>query len=253
MFYRFVHNNLTWLITDILVTFVAVGLSGIVWRISTVINLGIPTYLMMALAIAIGNSLINTLIGLPRIMWKSASPTYVLDLGFSVALTMLLFWVVTRFWLTTPWIPFSMIWLIGVMMFIGLVAVRYRERLFTGLANRWLLIRGGKASFAERILIIGAGDLGQLALWLLQRSRFSGLFGVVGLVDDDPRKHGTQILDCKVLGTTRDIPTLVEKHKIRMIIYAITNITPTESERIMESCRSTGARLVILSRSCKGA
>ncbi|NMC16649.1 MAG: hypothetical protein GYA40_08460 [Chloroflexi bacterium] len=246
VFYRFVHNNLTWLITDILVTFVAVGVSGIVWRISAVINLGIPTYLRMALAIAIGNSLINTLIGLPRIMWKSASPTYVLDLGFSVALTMLLFWIVTRFWLTTPWIPFSMIWLIGVMMFIGLVAVRYRERLFTGLANRWLIMRGGKASFAERILIIGAGDLGQLALWLLQRSRFSGLFGVVGLVDDDPRKNGTHILDCKVLGTTRDIPTLVEKHKIRMIIYAITNITPTESERIMESCRSTGARLVIL-------
>ncbi|MEN6556424.1 MAG: sugar transferase [Anaerolineaceae bacterium] len=246
LFYRFARFHLSWFVTDVLVCFIAVGLSGIVWRISAVINLGIPTYIAVAFGIALTNSLINILIGLPRIMWKSASATYVLDLGLSVSLTMVLFWAVTRLWFQEPWIPFSMIWLIGCMMFIGLVAVRFRERLFTGLANRWLMMRGGKASYAERILIIGAGDLGHLALWLLQRSKLASMFGVVGLVDDDVHKHGEWLQECKVLGSTRDIPALVEKHKVNILIYAIANISPEENERIMETCRATNARLIII-------
>ncbi|HPY34023.1 MAG TPA: sugar transferase [Anaerolineaceae bacterium] len=246
VFYRFAHSHLTWFITDVLVCFFAVGFSGVVWRVSTVINLGIPTYALVALVIALVNSLINSLFGLPRVAWKSASPTYIIDLGLSVGVTMFLLWIVTRLWLTEPWIPFSMIWLIGCMLFIGLVAVRYRERLFTGIANRWLIMRGGNASFAERILIVGAGDLGQLALWLLLRSKLAGLFGVVGLVDDDPRKHGERIQECKVLGSTRDIPALVEKFKVHILIYAISNISPEENSRILQTCRETKARLIII-------
>ena len=140
VFYRFAHSHLTWFITDVLVCFFAVGFSGVVWRVSTVINLGIPTYALVALVIALVNSLINSLFGLPRVAWKSASPTYIIDLGLSVGVTMFLLWAVTRLWLTEPWIPFSMIWLIGRMLLCS-VAVRYRERLFTGIANRWLIMR----------------------------------------------------------------------------------------------------------------
>lgn len=67
-----------------------------------------------------------------------------------------------------------------------LVAARYRERLLTGLANRWILFRGHRASFGERMLIVGAGELGELTLWMLQRSTFRDLFAVIGIVDDDP-------------------------------------------------------------------
>ena len=184
------------------------------------------------------------MIGLPRIIWKTASPTYVIDLGFSVGLTMLLFWIVTRLWLKEPWIPFSLIWLIGCMMFFGLVAVRYRERLFTGLANRWLIMRGGEASFAERILIVGAGELGELAV--AAPAQRSNVFGVVGLVDDNVRKHGERMYECKVLGSTQDIPALVEKYKINILIYAIANISPQKAIAFWKACRATNARLIII-------
>ena len=85
-----------------------------------------------------------------------------------------------------------------------------------------------------------------LALWLLQRSKLAGLFGVVGLVDDDVRKHGEWLQECRILGSTRDIPALVEKHKINTLVYAITNISPEENNRIMETCRATEARLIII-------
>lgn len=244
--YLFYHRVFSWFILDTLVTIFTVGISGIVWRISTPINLGVLTYLIVAITIAIITSLINTLIGLPRVKWRTASPTYIFDIAFSVGLTMVIIWAITRFWLTDPWIPFSMIWLIGLTTFLGLVAVRFRERLATGIANRWLILRGAEASFAERILIVGAGDLGEMAIWLLQRSAFAHLFGIVGIVDDDPRKQNTHILGMRVLGPTQNIPELVDKYNIGIIIYAISNIKPSESDRLLALCHATPARTVVI-------
>jgi len=244
--YLFFNRYISWFLIDVLVTLFTVSLSGIIWRISTVINLGVPTFILMALAIAIVNSLINALIGLQRITWSKASLIHMLDIGFSVGLTMIILWIVTRVWLTDPWIPFSMIWLIGLMTFIGLVAVRYRERLVSGLANRWFILRGGKASFGERILVVGAGELGELAIWLLKRSTFSNLFGVVGVVDDDPRKQDLYVSGFRVLGTTRDIAKLVEKYKIGLIIFAIANCGDNDYERMLETCHATTARTIVI-------
>ena len=236
----------SWFLMDMAVTLLSVGLAGAVWRVSTVINLGIPIFLLVALALAVGMSVINTLIGLQRVKWSTASPTYVLDIMFSVGVTYLVLWIVTRTWLTEPWIPFSMIWLMGVMTFIGLVAVRFRERLFTGLANRWFIYRGGEVAFGERILVVGAGELGELAIWLLQRSAFASIFGVVGAVDDNPRKQGLGVLGYKVLGTTEDIPGLVEKYQIGLIVFAISRCTVAERERIIGLCLATSARTVVI-------
>ena len=245
-FYNFFRRVFTWFMIDVIVTMLAVGLSGIVWRISTVINLGIPTYIMFALALAILVSIINTVLGLHRVRWENASPTYVLDLAFSVGLTTLILWAVTRIWLTDPWIPFSMIFLIGMMTFLGLVTVRFQERLLTGLANRWLLLRRGEASFAERMLVVGAGELGELAIWLLQRSAFSHLFGVVGVVDDDARKQDLRILGLKVLGSTKEIPRIVEKYHIGYIVFAISSINEANTQRILETCRQTQAKTIVI-------
>jgi FlaA1/EpsC-like NDP-sugar epimerase len=178
--------------------------------------------------------------------WKKASPVYVLDLAFSTALTITIIWHINRYWLTEPWIPFSMLWLMALTIFVGVVAVRYRERLVTGLANRWLLFRGPKASFAERILIIGAGNLGEMTLWLLTRSAYASIFGVVGFVDDDARKRGSQIMGLNVIGSTQEIPALVEKYKIGLIFFAIANGPEAQRQAILAMCDSTPAKTVII-------
>ena len=244
--YLFFRRVFTWFLVDMLVTLVTVSLAGLVWRVSAVINLGIPTFILVAFGLAVMLSVINTLIGLQRVKWSNASPTYMIDIGFSVGVTCLILWIVNRVWLTEPWIPFSMIWLMGLMTFMGLVAVRYQERLFTGLANRWIIFRGGEVAFGEQILVVGAGELGELAIWLLQRSPFANIFGVVGVVDDDARKQDLRIMEYPVLGTTHEIPTIVEKYKIGMIVFAISNLQPTDHERILALCHSTPARTVII-------
>jgi FlaA1/EpsC-like NDP-sugar epimerase len=242
LFYRFYHWIFSWFMVDVFVTTFMVGLSGIVWRISTVINLGAGTYLLVALAMALLISLINTMLGLHTIRWATASPTYVLDIGFSIAITCTIMWAINRFIFTQSWIPFSMFWLIGVMTFVGLVAVRYRERLFTGLANRWLILRGASVAIGERVLVVGAGDLGEMALWLLNRSAFRDVFGIVGIVDDDIKKHGLRINGYLVLGGTDQIPRLVEKYDIGLIIFAISNIQPSKRKQVLELCYETPAQ-----------
>ncbi|NLG40204.1 MAG: sugar transferase, partial [Chloroflexi bacterium] len=80
-----------WFLIDIIVATISVGLSGIVWRISAVINLGIPVFFILAVAIALIISLINMILGLQKISWREASPAYVIDIGISVGLTMFIY------------------------------------------------------------------------------------------------------------------------------------------------------------------
>lgn len=244
--YMFFRRIVPWFLIDLVVVMFSVGLSGIVWRISTVINLGIPVFFLVSLAIGVLVSLINALMGLNRLSWRDASPSYVLDLGVSVLITMLIIWTITRLWVTEPWIPFSMIFLIGITSYLGLVMVRYRDRLISGLANRWLLFRGGKTFIAEKILIVGAGQLGELVAWLLQRSAYNALFGLVGFVDDDAHKRGAQVLGVKVIGPTKDIPRIVEKYDIDMIFYAIPDHSRGNGEHIYKLCESTPAKIVVI-------
>ncbi len=242
--YRFYHWIFSWFMVDVAVTTFMVGLSGLVWRISSVINLGIGTYLLLALMMAVLISLINTLLGLHTIKWATASPTYILDIGISIAITITMIWALNRLIFTEPWIPFSMFWLIGVMTFIGLVAVRYRERLLTGLANRWLILRGGSIAIGERVLVVGAGNLGEMAVWLLHRSAFRDVFGIVGIVDDDVKKHGLRLNGYLVLGGTEDIPKLVERYDIGLILFAISNKTERQRLKIRDLCQTTSAQIL---------
>ena len=68
----------------------------------------------------------------------------------------------------------------------------------------------------------------------------------MGLVDDDPANTVSEFRNARFLGTTRDIPALVEKFKVHILIYAISNISPEENSRILQTCRETKARLIII-------
>ena len=244
--YVFFRRFFSRFLADIVVTILAVGISGIVWRMSAVINLGWQNYLLLSILIAVCVSFINLLFGLHRINWRSASAVYVLDLGVSVGISMLSLYIITRLWLTEPWIPFSLIWLIGITVLVGLVVVRYRNRLFTGLANRWLLFRGSKSAFAERILIVGAGNLAEMTIWLLQRSAYANIFGVIGMVDDDDRKRHMESYGIRVLGSTAEIPALVEKYQVGLIFFAIANGSQRDCDRISRLCEATNAKIVVI-------
>jgi FlaA1/EpsC-like NDP-sugar epimerase len=169
----------------------------------------------------------------------------VFDLGLSTVIGMLIFSFLILPFIETQ-LPINILVLFGLITFGGFVTVRYRERLITGLASRWIRWRSQNSVMGERVLIIGAGDAGQLAIWLLEKSNLSPAFSVVGIVDDDYRKVGQRFNGYEVLGTTREIPEIVVKKSIGLIMFAITRVTKKDRDRILEICRELNIRVIMV-------
>jgi FlaA1/EpsC-like NDP-sugar epimerase len=141
-------------------------------------------------------------------------------------------------------VPFMII--AGLVVLASFIAVRYRLRLVTGLASRWIDLRNSGYGAGERVLVVGAGEGSAFAAWLLHHTDFRRLYTVVGIVDDDPAKQGMRYDGLKVLGTPADIPELVRRHDIDVIFYAIVKISSTDRERILAACARTGLRVIML-------
>lgn len=243
----FFDRYVTWFLVDILVSFTAVATAGVIWRASAPLDLGILLAMGIAFTIAFLFSIINALMGLNRIAWSAAKPSDAMDLGVSSALVTLVLFVLNLLGPEGPLLPPSMLVVAGTLSLAGFIAVRYRTRLLTGLAERWITARNQNMSFlGEPVLIIGCGELARFTIWLLRNSGLSEAFNVVGLVDDDPRKIGMQVEGLKVIGVTQDIPNFIQKHDIGLIMFAISNIQSADQERILGICRATNTRIILV-------
>jgi FlaA1/EpsC-like NDP-sugar epimerase len=164
-------------------------------RLTTPLDLGIHVAALIALAIAMLFSLINSLAGLNRISWDKARTQEALDLAFSTAIVTALVFVANLVFPSGVRFPISVILLSGIMSYIGFVAVRYRTRLLTAIASRWIGLRGqAMTSLGEPVLIVGAGEVARFAIWLLSNENLSQAFTIIGMVDDDPRKSARRLM-----------------------------------------------------------
>jgi FlaA1/EpsC-like NDP-sugar epimerase len=141
-------------------------------------------------------------------------------------------------------LPNQLLVLAASLALAGYVLTRYRARLLTGLLSRWLSLRRSDLGVRESVLIVGAGETGQYAAWRLSSSRVTPNFRVVGFVDDDLFRQGARVGGFNVLGKSRDLPSLVKKHDVGLVIFAIHKISRAERRSILENCRDSGARVV---------
>jgi hypothetical protein len=238
------HGNL--FLIDVPIAFVAVGISGFIWRTAGPLNLGWGPAVMLAVVIAFLFGFINALLGMNRIAWSQARALDALGLAVSGAVTMLIlitFDRLTQLWLKLPigmWITASF------LAFAGFLIARFRTRLLTGLATRWLEWRGASTHLGERVLIVGAGQMAQLAAGFFRQGEPGKALNIIGMVDDDKKKTGLRIDGNKVIGSTEDIPQLVERWNIGVILFAIGNIPLEKRRGILNRCRQTPARIVLI-------
>lgn len=235
---------LNWFAADFFVAFCAVAVVGAVWRSGTPLNVGLSNALLLALGIAFLFSLINNLLGLNRISWSQAPANNAIDLAFSAAIMTSVAILFNTFIFNRTILPNALLVLTGLLSLLGFVMLRYRERILTGFASRWLTARRDKTGVGERVLIVGAGNNGSAACWLFRREHFSRLFNVAGLVDDDPRKVGMVVDGARILGTSEQIPELVQKYDIGLIVFAINRISTAQRHQIIRQAQQTNARLV---------
>ena len=93
----------------------------------------------------------------------------------------------------------------------------------------------------KKVLVVGAGDAGEMIAREMVY-RYSHNYEVVGLIDDDPKKHGKQIHGVPVLGSGPDIPFIVREKSIEEIIIAIPSATSDEKRGIVDYCIKSGAK-----------
>jgi FlaA1/EpsC-like NDP-sugar epimerase len=88
------------------------------------------------------------------------------------------------------------------------------------------------------ILIAGAGEAGRTLLAEFKRDGRAD--SIIGFVDDDRRKVGTLLCGKPVLGTTLDIPAIVEQYAVKECIVAMPSAPQKEIDRIIKIIRSSG-------------
>src|SRR3954451_3527775 len=96
--------------------------------------------------------------------------------------------------------------------------------------------RGSVLPKGQEVLIVGAGEAGQLVCREMQRAP-ELRETPIGFVDDDPRKRGMRVLGLKVLGTTDDLELLLDEIEPHEVIIAIPSAPGVVREKVVRACR----------------
>src|SRR5919112_149524 len=92
---------------------------------------------------------------------------------------------------------------------------------------------------AREVLIVGAGNGGQLVAAELRRNpELGGL--PIGFVDDDPRKRGMRLAGLKVEGSTDELPRILDGAEPDEVIIAIPSAPGELRQKVVTACRDRG-------------
>ncbi len=204
-----------------------------------------PVLLFGAAAVGVSWA-VNYAFGLYHRLWKYASAGEIVTIGTAVAVGTFFLLAGDLLWPGARPVPLSVVLMEGLFAFVGFVSVRYRGRVWSGFRWRWRALRGQFPSARTRVLIVGAGEAGQLLAWRFLNHRGGEGYQVVGFVDDDPGKQGMRVHGIPVLGDRHAIPDLVARHQVALVILAIYNISGEDFRAILEICQETPAAIKVL-------
>jgi len=80
--------------------------------------------------------------------------------------------------------------------------------------------RSSARARTQRVLLVGAGNVGQRMADLLLQRAWMGV-DLIGFVDDDPGKQNAHIADAPVLGTSDDLVPLVERLAVTDVVITL--------------------------------
>lgn len=111
-----------------------------------------------------------------------------------------------------------------------------------------LLLRGRRVESGEvikRVMIVGAGEAGQVLLRDVKHSRETSE-QVMCFIDDNPNKKGRYIDGIIIAGNRDDIMSACEKYSIEKIYVAIPSVSATDRRDILNICKETDCELMSL-------
>lgn len=96
-------------------------------------------------------------------------------------------------------------------------------------------------AFRKNIVIMGAGDVGEMLLRHLQKSH-EYHHNIVGFLDDDHSKHGLSIHGVRVLGECRSIIELTPILRIDEVLITMAELSPEQIKQIIKYCKQAEVR-----------
>jgi FlaA1/EpsC-like NDP-sugar epimerase len=105
-------------------------------------------------------------------------------------------------------------------------------------------IRRGTPGTERRVVIIGAGDAGNLLAREMHRTPTGYI--PVAFVDDNARMRGATVQGVDVLGTTADLAAIARTVEADELIIALPSARPEDLRRVVRRCEATGLPFKVL-------
>ena len=102
-----------------------------------------------------------------------------------------------------------------------------------------------KAGRSRQVLIIGAGEAGEMVLSGMQKHPELG-YHPIGLIDDNPKKQGVYLHGVRVLGTRAELQKILAEDNIDEVIIAMPAASGTVVRDILNRCEEFEVRTKIV-------
>ncbi len=209
------------------------------FNLETIPPLFLDTALKMLPLIMVIQGGIFLLFGLYRGVWRFASIPDFIRIARAVFVgvisSLAIIFLLTRM----QYVPRSVIPLYSLLLFFVLAGNR--------LVYRWLKDYRINKYTGKRVLIVGAGEAAELLIRDMLRQRYRQ-FLPIAIVDDSQSKIGRELHGIRVHGDTSQIPALVSRLNVDLILIAIPSLNSEKMRRLVECCERTSVPFRTLPR-----
>jgi FlaA1/EpsC-like NDP-sugar epimerase len=166
--------------------------------------------------------------GLHKGLWRYASISDLIKIVNSATLGCIIFFLTITYLIGDTTYPRSIYiidWLLFIIIYGG-------ARLLIRVFKEYMFLE----PLRKRILIIGAGDAGEVIAREMKNNHECA-YEPIGFIDDDNYNKGFTIHGVPILGPSNMIPEIIEKHKPDEILISVSNDTQKTIREIYEICK----------------
>ncbi|MDR1990053.1 MAG: hypothetical protein LBQ09_07465, partial [Acidobacteriaceae bacterium] len=160
-------------------------------------------------------------------LWRYTSLWDLLNIFSAVGVSSSVFIAFVRFGMSNVTYPRSVLLVDPLVLVCGLTAVRLVRRVSRDV--RWRATGAG-----SRVLILGAGDAGEMIVRDMKNNPFYH-YQPVGFIDDDAAKVGRRIHGVPVLGTRAVLAKIIEDYRPDEAIIAMPRVSPAVLRQVVMS------------------
>ncbi len=232
-------NTILWIIMDFIVIFATGILSLLIYTDFDLTSKYVPIMFYQLPIFLIFFVLMMYVMGLYNRIWRYAGIKELLEIVFTIATSILVWYAYTR--ITHHKMPIG----VYIIMFLSLIPLVGLGRLTPKIQKLLEQQKIQRPTNATRVLIIGAGDVG-ISLAREMQNHYKKLYKVVGFIDDDIILKKRSVHGIKVLGVREDIPKIVRQYGVDLIILAIPSVCQSVQIDIASICKRTKVKTKIV-------